>query len=106
MKPSERDFLTERDPGDLDPTPRSARGGHEGGGHAPYLVGPLTVHRRTPSSYIYLRIPKRSAEEPKNLITPPQPSVSTRSHLGACSGAPPEGASTTEGFYINTIAPR
>ena len=28
----ERDFLTERDPGDLDPTPRSARGGHEGGG--------------------------------------------------------------------------
>ena len=30
----ERDFLTERDPGDLVPTPRSARGGHEGGGHA------------------------------------------------------------------------
>ena len=30
----ERDFLTERDPGDLDPTPRSARGGHEGGEHA------------------------------------------------------------------------
>ena len=41
----------------------------------------------------------------KNLIPLPQPSVSTRSHLGACSGAPPEGASTTEGFYINTIAP-
>ena len=41
----------------------------------------------------------------KNLIPPPQPSVSTRSHLGACSGAPPEGASITEGFYINTIAP-
>ena len=40
----------------------------------------------------------------KNLIPPPQPSVPTRSHLGACSGAPPEGASTTEGFYINTIA--
>ena len=40
----ERDFLTERDPGDLDPTPRSARGGHEGGGRppgrAPCLVGP------------------------------------------------------------------
>ena len=41
----------------------------------------------------------------KNLIPPPQPSVPTRSHLGACSGAPPEGASITEGFYINTIAP-
>ena len=40
----------------------------------------------------------------KNLIPPPQPSVSTRSHLGAFSGASPEGASTTEGFYINTIA--
>ena len=30
----ERDLLTERDPGDLDPTPRSFRGGHEGGGRA------------------------------------------------------------------------
>ena len=50
-----RDLLTERDPGDLDPTPRSARGGHEGGGrppgHAPQPreqpVSPLTC---TPSS--------------------------------------------------------
>ena len=40
----------------------------------------------------------------KNLIPPPQTSVPTRSHLRACSGAPPEGASITEGFYINTIA--
>ena len=40
----------------------------------------------------------------KNLIPPPQPSVPTRSHLGACYGALPEGASITEGFYINTIA--
>ena len=38
----------------------------------------------------------------KNLIPPPQLSVSMRSHLWAYSGAPPEGASTTEGFYINT----
>ena len=28
----ERGFLTERDPGHLDPTPRRNRGGHEGGG--------------------------------------------------------------------------
>ena len=41
----------------------------------------------------------------KNLIPPPQLSVSARSHLGACSGAPPEGASITNGFYIITIAP-
>ena len=64
----ERDFLTKRDPGDLDPTPRSARGSHEGGGAPrapPYLVGPLTLHRCTPSSYIYLRTPKRSDTEPK-----------------------------------------
>ena len=41
----------------------------------------------------------------KNLIPPPQPSVSTRSHLGACSGAPPKRAVITEGFYI-IIAPQ
>ena len=65
----DRDFPTERDPGDLDPTPSSARGGHEGGGRppgrAPYLMGPSELHRRTPSSYIYLRIPERSEQEPK-----------------------------------------
>ena len=65
----DRDFPTERDPGDVDPTPRSLRGGHEGGGRppgrAPYLVGPSELHRRTPSSYIYLRIPERSEQEPK-----------------------------------------
>ena len=48
-----------------------ATGGHEGGGRAwgvsapPYLVGPLLLHRRTPSSYIYLRTPDRSNTEPK-----------------------------------------
>ena len=84
------------------------RGAHEVGGaprgRTPCLVGHSELHRRTPSSYIYLRIPERSEQEPKNLIPPPQLSISTRSHLGACSGAPPEGVSITEGFYINTIA--
>ena len=41
----------------------------------------------------------------KNLIPPPQLSVSTRSHLGACSGAPPERAIITEGFYIILAPP-
>ena len=41
----------------------------------------------------------------KNLIPPPQLSVSTRSHLGACSGAPPERAVITEGFYIIIASP-
>ena len=69
----ERDFLTEHDPGDLDPTSRKLPGGHEVGGTptpaspgAPStLVGPTLLHRRTPSSYIYLRTPKRSDMEPK-----------------------------------------
>ena len=34
-------------------------------GRAPCLVAPLLLHRCTPSSYIYLRTPKRSNTEPK-----------------------------------------
>ena len=34
-------------------------------GCAPYLVGPLLLHRCTPSSYIYIRTPDRSNTEPK-----------------------------------------
>ena len=34
-------------------------------GHAPYLMGPLLLDRRTPSSYIYLCTPDRSNTEPK-----------------------------------------
>ena len=65
---------------------------------APYLVGPSGDHRPTSSSYIYPRT-LRTSEEPT------KPSVSARSHLGAFTGASPEGESTMEGFYINTIAP-
>ena len=68
----ERDFLNEQDPGDLDPMSRNQRGGHEVGARLPpppgapsTLVGPLLLHRRTPSSYIYLHTPKRSDTEPK-----------------------------------------
>ena len=103
----DRDFPTERDPGDLDPTPRSQRGGHEGGAPpraCPLPRGPLGA----PPTYSFLlyipTYPQTTRYGAKNLIPPPQPSVSVRSHLGAFSGAPPEGASITEGFYINTIA--
>ena len=65
MKPSGTWFLNEQDPGDLDPTSRHKRGGHEVGGAPSTLVGPLLLHRRTSSSYIYLRTPKRSDTEPK-----------------------------------------
>ena len=67
----ERDFWNEHDPGDLDPKSRKLPGSHKVGGHAyppgapSTLVGPTLLHRRTPSSYIYLRTPKRSDTEPK-----------------------------------------
>ena len=104
----ERDFWNEHDPGDLDPTPSSARGGHEGGGRppgrAPLPRGPLDA----PPTYSFLlyipTYPQTIRTWAKNLIPPPQPSVPMRSHLGAFSGAPSEGALITEGFYINTIA--
>ena len=35
-------------------------------GHAPYLLGATGGHRRTSSSYIYLRTPKTSREPPKH----------------------------------------
>ena len=67
----ERDFRNEHDPGDLDPTSRNKAGSHEVGGAptplgAPStLVGPTLLHRRTSSSYIYLRTPKLPDTEPK-----------------------------------------
>ena len=67
--------------------------------------GPLVA----PSTYFFLlyipTYPENIRHGAKNLIPSPQPSVPVRSHLAVCSGAPPEGASTMEGFYINTIAP-
>ena len=67
--------------------------------HGP-LKAPLTY-----SFLLYIpTYPQTIRYGAKNLIPPPQLSVPTRSHLGACSGAPPERASITEGFYINTIA--
>ena len=65
----------------------------------PLPHGPLEA----PPMYFFLlyipTYPQTIRHGAKNLITPPQISVSTRSHLGACSGAPPEGASITKGFY-------
>ena len=106
----ERDFRNGRDPEDLDPTSRHQPGGHEVG-DAPTPPG-RALHPRgppvAPPTYSFLldipTYPQTTRYGAKNLIPPPQPSVPVRSHLGACSGAPPEGASITEGFYINTIA--
>ena len=71
----------------------------------PLPRGPLSA----PPTYFFLlyihTYPQTKRTGAKNLIPPPQLSVSTRSHLGACSGAPPEGASITEGFYIILAPP-
>ena len=82
------------------------RGGHEVGGRALHPRGP-PIAPPTYSFLLYIpTYPCQIKYGAKNLIPPPQLSVSTRSHLGASSGAPPEGASTMEGFYIITIAPQ
>ena len=74
------------------------------GGGAPLPRGPLGA----PPTYSFLlyipTYPQTIRTGAKNLIPRLQLSVSTRSHLGACSGAPPERAVITEGFYI-IIAP-
>ena len=100
----ERDFRNERDPEDLDPTSRHQPGGHEVGGRALHPRGP-PVAPPTYSFLLYIHTyPQTIRTGAKNLIPPLQLSVSTRSHLGACSGALSEGVSIMEGFYINTIA--
>ena len=67
-----------------------------GGGRAPHPRGPL---ERPPTYFFLLYIPmypENIRGDHGKLFPPPQPSVS--------AGAPPEGESTTEGFYINNIA--
>ena len=70
----------------------------------PHPRGPLVA----PPTYFFLlhipMYPETIEEHHQTLFTPPQPSVPVRSHLGAFFGAPPEGESITEGFYINTMA--
>ena len=105
----EKLFLEGTQPRELALHVRGDRG-CPGGWGAPPWARPLPrgppVAPPTYSFLLYIpTYPRQIKIRAKNLIPPPQPSVSTRSHLGACSGAPPEGASTTEGFYIITIAP-
>ena len=74
-------------------------------GHALPPHGPLV----TQPTYFFLlymfTYPENIQEHHRTLFPPPQPSVPKRSHLGAFSGAPPEGALITEGLYINSMAP-
>ena len=102
----ERDFWNERDPDDLECKSRSNRGGQEIGGRAhsswacPYLLGPMSGHRRTSSSYIYLCTPKTSGATMKNyfhqrnLMYPRDPILEPSSALRR-RGNPPRRASTS-----------
>ena len=102
----ERDFLTERDLGDLDPAPRNKRGGHEGAplGRAPCLMGSSLLLRRTSSSYIYLRTPNEQGWSQKPNSTAATFCIHEIPSWGLFRSSA-EGTSITEGFYINTIAP-
>ena len=67
-----------------------------------------TLETYQPPTYFFLLYipiyPGNMRDRAKTLFPPPQPSVPVRPHLGAFSGALPEGALITEGFYINIIA--
>ena len=73
-------------------------------GRALHPRGPLVA----PPTYFFLlyipTYPENIRRGAKTLFPLPQPSIPVRSHLGAFSGAPPEGALIMEGFYINTMA--
>ena len=74
-------------------------------GSALHPRGPLVA----PPTYFFLLYifiyPANIQEHHETLFPPPQASEPKRSHLGAFSGAPPEGASIMEGLYINSMAP-
>ena len=78
-------------------------------GGAPWARPPPRGPHVAPPAYSFLlyipMYPQMNRGGAKNLIPPPQLSVSTRSHLGACSGALPERAAITEGFYIIIASP-
>ena len=96
----ERSFWNKCKPGDLEWKSSNKQGGHEGARCAPHPCGPL---ERPPTYFFLLYIPMYPVNirtDHENLIPPPQPSVSARSHLGAFVDAPPEGESTSEGLYI------
>ena len=80
-------------------------GAPTGGRRTPHPHGPLVD---PPTYFFHLYIlplyPENIQGSHETTFPPPQPSVPVRSHLGAFFGAPSEGESIMEGFYINTIA--
>ena len=109
MEPLGTSFSQRTRPGRLPPYVKKEKRRSRGWGGAPPRARPLPhgplVAEPMYSFLLYIpTYPQTTRYGAKNLIPPSQLSVSTRSHLGACSGAPPERAVITEGFYINPIA--
>ena len=78
-------------------------GAPPGGGRGPHPRRPQE-HQPTYFFLLYILLyPENIEEHHENLIPPPQPSVSMRSHLGAFAGALPEGESTRR---ASTSSPR
>ena len=104
MKPSWWSFLDRKQTRRLGADVKEAARWPRGREARPHPCGPLAA----PLTYFFLLYiliyPENIREHHETLFPPPQPSVPKRSHLGAIFGAPPEGESITEGFYINTIA--
>ena len=87
---------------------RKARGrGHAYPPPPRRALHPHGAHVAPPTYFFLLYIPtypQTIRYETKNLFPLQQPSVPKRSHLGAFSGAPPEGSLIMEGLYINSMA--
>ena len=74
-------------------------------GRAPCLAGPSVLHRRTPSSYIYLRTPKRSEQELKTQFHRRKFLYPRDPILGLVPDLRRKRAVITEGFYIIIASP-
>ena len=110
----ERDFWKEHDPENLECKSSNKRGGQEIRGRAhpswgrPCLLDPSSGHRRTYSSYIYLRTPKTSREQPKhnfhrrNLLCPRDPILGPSSAL-CRRGNQPRRASTSTSLPLRWV---
>ena len=111
MKPSGTWFLERTWSRGLGPYVKKATRRARGRGRAyppRRALHPHGAHVAPPTYFFLLYIPtypQTTRYRAKNLIPPPQPPVPMRSHLGAFSGAPPEGALIMEGLYINSMAP-